>query len=54
MPTYRGQLHANHASSYLPLKLRLPRDREPALALLQAVIARRDPALLTPEWARGL
>jgi radical SAM superfamily enzyme YgiQ (UPF0313 family) len=54
MSGYRGQLHANHASSYLPLKLRLPRDREPALALLRAVIARRDPTLLTPEWARGL
>jgi len=54
MAGYRGQLHANHASSYLPLKLRLPRDREPALALLRAVIARRDPSVLTPEWARGL
>lgn len=54
MTGYRGQLHANHASSYLPLKLRLPRDREPALALLRAVVARRDPSMLTPEWARGL
>ena len=54
MEGYRGQLHANHASSYLPLKLRLPRDREPALALLRSLIARRDPSVLTPEWARGL
>jgi len=54
MAGYRGQLHANHASSYLPLKLRLPADREGALALLREVVARRDPSLLTPEWARGL
>ncbi len=54
MPGYRGQLHANHASSYLPLKLRLPADREPALALLRSVVERRDSSLLTPEWARGL
>jgi hypothetical protein len=54
MAGYRGQLHANHASSYLPLRLRLPADRERALALLREVVARRDPSVLTPEWARGL
>lgn len=54
MPDYRGPFHANHASSYLPLKLRLPKDREPALALLAEVLARRDEHLLVPEWARGL
>jgi radical SAM superfamily enzyme YgiQ (UPF0313 family) len=54
MPDYRGLFHANHASSYLPLKLRLPRDREPALALLQHVLFCRDERLLVPDWARGL
>ncbi|MEP0775315.1 MAG: radical SAM protein, partial [Acidobacteriota bacterium] len=54
MPDYRGPFFANHASSYLPLKLRLPRDREWALALLAEVLARRDERLLVPEWARGL
>ncbi len=54
MPDYRGPFHANHASSYLPLKLRLPRDRTPALTLLEQVLARRDERLLVPEWARGL
>jgi radical SAM superfamily enzyme YgiQ (UPF0313 family) len=54
MEGYRGVFHANHASNYLPLKLRLPRDREPAIELLASVIAGRDESRLTPEWARGL
>lgn len=54
MEGYRGPFHANHASNYLPLKLRLPRDREPALALLAQALAERDESRLVPEWARGL
>ncbi len=54
MDGYRGPFHANHASNYLPLKLRLPRDREPAMELLHNVLAERDESRLTPEWARGL
>ncbi|MDQ7008012.1 MAG: radical SAM protein [Acidobacteriota bacterium] len=54
MEGYRGLFHANHASNYLPLRLRLPRDRQPALALLDRVLERRDPSLLVPDSARGL
>lgn len=54
MPDYHGPFYANHASSYLPLKLRMPRDRQGAIELLRRVIARRDEGLLVPEWARGL
>lgn len=54
MEGYRGSFHANHASNYLPLKLRMPRDREGALKLLREVIERRDERYLRPEWARGL
>jgi radical SAM superfamily enzyme YgiQ (UPF0313 family) len=54
MEGYRGPFHANHASNYLPLKLRLPRDRGKALALLEEVISDRDESRLMPEWARGL
>ncbi|MCP4902155.1 MAG: radical SAM protein [bacterium] len=54
MSEFRGPFFANHASNYLPLKLRLPRDREKALHMLEEVIARRDEKDLTPEWARGL
>ena len=54
MDGYRGVFHANHASNYLPLKLRLPRDREPAIALLERTLTERDESRLVPEWARGL
>jgi radical SAM superfamily enzyme YgiQ (UPF0313 family) len=54
MASYGGPFHANHASNYLPLKLRLPRDLEPALKLIREVLERRDEALLRPDWARGL
>ncbi len=54
MEGYRGPFHANHASNYLPLKLRLPRDREPALELIRGVLESRDESCLVPEWARGL
>ena len=54
MEGYRGPFHANHASNYLPLKLRLPRDRDPALALLRRVVDSRDESHLVPDWARGL
>jgi len=54
MDGYRGVFHANHASNYLPLKLRLPRDRETTIELLESVVAERDESRLMPEWARGL
>jgi radical SAM superfamily enzyme YgiQ (UPF0313 family) len=51
---YRGPFHANHASNYLPLKLRLPRDRESAISLIRSLLADRDDSRLMPDWARGL
>lgn len=54
MDGYRGLFHANHASNYLPLRLRMPRDREGALELIRDVLGRRDERALVPEWARGL
>jgi radical SAM superfamily enzyme YgiQ (UPF0313 family) len=54
MEGYRGQFHANHASNYLPLKLRMPKDRLPAIGLIREVLESRDENRLRPEWSRGL
>lgn len=43
---------SNHASNYLPIGGRLPRDREALLATLDAALAGQVP--LRPEWMRGL
>ena len=45
---------SNHASNYLPLELRLPRDRDSALAALDRVLAKGDEHALRGEWQRGL
>ncbi|RMG93713.1 MAG: radical SAM protein [Deltaproteobacteria bacterium] len=42
----------NHASNYLPIGGRLPRDRERILEVVDAALAGR--VALRPEWARGL
>jgi radical SAM superfamily enzyme YgiQ (UPF0313 family) len=43
---------SNHASNYLPIGGRLPRDRAAILSAIDAALAGQTP--LRPEWARGL
>jgi hypothetical protein len=47
----RGMFYSNHASNYLPIRARLPRDREEALAQVDAALEGR--VALKPEWMRG-
>lgn len=47
-----GLFHANHASNYLPIKARLPRDKDKVLALLDAAL--QGKVELKPEYLRGL
>jgi len=48
----RGLFHANHASNYLPIKARLPRDKAATLKLIDDALEGQVP--LKPEWLRGL
>jgi len=43
---------SDHASNYLPIGGRLPRDRETILTAIHAAMEGRTP--LRPKWARGL
>ena len=49
-----GLFFSNHASNYLPIKARMPKDKETTLRLIDEVLAKRDPALLRPEYFRAL
>jgi hypothetical protein len=43
-----------HASNYLSVRGTLPQDKERMLSQINRVLASRDPALLRPEYLRGL
>jgi radical SAM superfamily enzyme YgiQ (UPF0313 family) len=48
----KGMFHANHASNYLPIKARLPRDKARVLELID--MALDGQVALKPEWLRAL
>jgi radical SAM superfamily enzyme YgiQ (UPF0313 family) len=45
---------SNHASNYLPLRIRMPQEKEKALKQIRDVLERKDPFLLRPEYMRAL
>lgn len=47
-----GLFHANHASNYLPIKARLPRDQEAVVSLIDQAL--RGDVPLKPEFMRAL
>jgi radical SAM superfamily enzyme YgiQ (UPF0313 family) len=47
-----GLFHANHASNYLPIKARLPRDKDATLKLIDRALAGN--IALKPEYLRAL
>jgi radical SAM superfamily enzyme YgiQ (UPF0313 family) len=48
----QGLFHANHASNYLPIRARMPKDKEATLALIDQALAGR--VRLKPESHRAL
>ena len=45
---------SNHASNYLPIKARLPKDKDASLKLIDQVLSSDNEALLKPEYLRAL
>ena len=48
----RGLFHANHASNYLPIRARLPKEKDSTLKLIDRALA--GDIALKPEWLRAL
>jgi len=48
----KGQFHANHASNYLPIKARLPKEKESTIRLIDMALSGK--VSLKPEWLRAL
>lgn len=48
------EFRSNHASNYLPIKGRLPQDKEKILNLIDQMIQKNDRSYLRPEYLRGL
>jgi radical SAM superfamily enzyme YgiQ (UPF0313 family) len=50
----RGFFASNHASNYLPVRIRMPEEKEEVLGKIREVLRRGDPDLLKPEYLRAL
>ncbi|TFG93798.1 MAG: radical SAM protein [Syntrophobacterales bacterium] len=45
---------SNHASNYLPIRARMPQEKDETVRLIQQVIASSNKKALRPEYLRGL
>ena len=45
---------SNHASNYLPIRARMPQEKDETVELIQGVIKSSDRKMLRPEYSRGL
>jgi radical SAM superfamily enzyme YgiQ (UPF0313 family) len=45
---------ANHASNYVPIEARFPKQKAEVLNLLYAILEKKTKTSLKPEWLRGL
>jgi hypothetical protein len=43
-----------HASNYYAIRGQMPQEKQKVIRQLETILARRDPALLRPEFLRGL
>jgi len=50
----RGLFFANHASNYLPVRVRMPSERDRTVAMIRKFVADGDGSLLKPEGMRRL
>jgi len=50
----RGLFFANHASNYLPVRVRMPSERDKAVQMIRTFVREGDAALLKSEGMRRL
>jgi len=50
----RGLFFANHASNYLPLRIRMPQQRDEAVKMIREFVHKGDTSFLKPERLRRL
>ncbi len=50
----RGLFFANHASNYLPVRVRMPSERDKVVETIREFVRKGDASFLKPEGMRGL
>ena len=50
----RGLFFANHASNYLPVRVRMPSERDRTVHMIREFVRKGDATLIMPEGMRRL